>query len=214
MNGSGSEHLTIPSGYKFLSIINNTDNVIYIYAETRSTNEPDYALVKVPNYTSITIPIDGRLKYTFFYTDGGGAGNKKAELIYAVENLQINSLLGTQIAGTVTIGADGVGLSRQNQLPTDLSGEGNLKVGLAETEGKTALKVTAGAAGTQPIKAAAGKVYAIKAGAADVKLLDNGTEKWLVDAGKDISVSASPITCGTSIDLNFSAAGDAYIIYE
>ncbi len=238
MNGSSSEHITIPTGYKFLSMINNTDNVIYVYAETRTTNEPQYALVKVPNYTSLTIPIDGRVKYTFFYTDGGGADPKKAEFIYSVENLQINSLLGTQIAGTVTIGADGVGLARQTDQETlqaradllateakqdDLQARADLlateakqddlitALGAIVLAGKTAVKVTSAAGGDESVKATAGKVYGIvAAGAITVILKDGANEVWLAST-QPLPV---PITCGTSINLNFSAAGDAYVIYE
>jgi hypothetical protein len=131
MDGSSSDRFQIPAGYKYMSVINNTDNTLYIYQERRSDNVPQDALIKVPTYTQQTLPISTeRFDITIFYTDGGGAGTKKAEVIFSVENLGIQGTLGTAISGTITLGADGVGLARQTQLPGELGGAGGLKVEL------------------------------------------------------------------------------------
>lgn len=133
MSGNGSEQMSIPQGYAFLSITNNTDNTIYIFQEKRTVLEPNFALMKMPAYTAQTIPITTtRRDFTLFYQDGGGAGQKKAEFIFSEENLQINTVLGTAISGTVTVGSDGVGLARQAQFPASLTGSGNLKVAVQE----------------------------------------------------------------------------------
>jgi hypothetical protein len=80
--------------------------------------------------------------------------------------------------------------------------------------GVDAKKVTAAAPGDEVVKATAGKVYAVRAGAGvNVTLKDNTTDKWMIAAtGKD--EFSQPIACNTSIILNFDAAGDAWIIYK
>lgn len=78
--------------------------------------------------------------------------------------------------------------------------------------GATAQKVSAAASGDVTVKAAAGKVFAIRAGAANVALKDGTTERWSVPSGAKDEFP-QPIACGTSIILNFAAAGDAWILY-
>lgn len=304
MNGSAAETKVVAAGYQFMSIINNTDNVIQVYDDRRPAGDANVRdmIVEVPYYTSLTLPIRGGQEYTFIYTDGGAVGTKVATVIFAVENLNINSQLGNPSSGgAITIQADAVGLARQAQLPAALTAGGNLAtevlntvdvnvatlpelpagdnnignvdvltlpdvtIGAALPAGdnnignvdvltlpelpagdnnignvdvvtlpplpagtnnigdvdvvtlpavtlaaKTAVKVTSAAGGDETVKASAGAVYGVRVvGAITVILKDDATERWAGDFD-----GFHPISCGTSIVLNFSGAGDAYIIYE
>lgn len=80
--------------------------------------------------------------------------------------------------------------------------------------GVTGQKMSAGAAGDITVKGSAGKVYAVRAGTGvNITLKDGATEKWYIPAGSKDEFN-QPLTCGTSIVLNFSAAGDAWILYQ
>lgn len=79
--------------------------------------------------------------------------------------------------------------------------------------GATGTKITAVGVEVKDVKVAAGKVYAVRAGAANVTLLDNADEKWFVAAGSKDDFH-KPINCATSIKLSFAGAGDAWIVYE
>lgn len=126
------KQLTIPGGYRFLSLINNTPNTIDIYQQKTTDEHLPDVLVRVPPYTQQTVPIDESREFTFFYSDGGGLETKKSELIFSVDNLGLQGPLGTIVSGTITIGVDGVGLAKQAQLPGALTGAGNLKTAIQE----------------------------------------------------------------------------------
>jgi hypothetical protein len=79
--------------------------------------------------------------------------------------------------------------------------------------GAVGVKQTLAAAGDVTIKAAAGKIHAIRAVGGNAILKDGVTEKWFTPAGAG-DVLPVPISCGTSIVINLSAAGDVYVIYE
>lgn len=88
-------------------------------------------------------------------------------------------------------------------------------VSLARDAGRTSTKVTAGGAGVQVVSAVAGKVWGIASATAavTVELRDNAAGKWFVGAQQN-TMFPVPIACLTNISLNFSGAGDAYIIWE
>lgn len=79
--------------------------------------------------------------------------------------------------------------------------------------GKSAVKVTA--SGITTVKAAAGVVYDVIVLTAGVTatVRDNATDKW---AASDTihHTPGAPISCATSIVVNLSGAGTAYVIYE
>ena len=82
-------------------------------------------------------------------------------------------------------------------------------------QGWTAELITASGAGTETVKATAGKVAMLKVnGAYDVTLKDNATAKWAVVNNTTQDWSNCPIQCDTSIKLTFSGAGSAWIVYK
>ena len=82
-------------------------------------------------------------------------------------------------------------------------------------KGWTSELITASGAGTETVKASAGKVAYIKVnGVYDVTLKDDTTAKWAVVNNASIDLSGCPIACDTSIKLTFGGAGNAWIIYK
>jgi hypothetical protein len=82
-------------------------------------------------------------------------------------------------------------------------------------QGWTSELITASGAGTETVKATAGKVAYLKVnGAYDVTLKDDITAKWGAVNNTSQDWSFCPIQCGTSIKLTFSGAGSAWIIYK
>lgn len=98
------------------------------------------------------------------------------------------------------------------QLPDTLGAGGGLKVERIDAGRQTGV---ATAAGDTTIKASAGKVWAIVCVTTGVtaKLKDDITDKWAVTDALPGNF-AVPIACGTSIVLNLSGAGEAYVLYE
>lgn len=215
MAGVSAKQEYVPKGlYRFVSVHNPTPNTITIYEGLVAAPYSGAKKVGVvtPN-TAITFPITMAPNFTFAWLDGGGATTKEASITFSAENLNINTQLGSASASTVTLAADSVGLARGSQLPATLDGNGNLKVSQQPSLSIGTVKITAGAAGTQTVKASAGTVFAIRAVGAVVTLRDNTTDKWENAAGTG-DVFQHPISCGTSIILNFSAAGTAYVQYQ
>lgn len=82
-------------------------------------------------------------------------------------------------------------------------------------KGWTSVLITASGAGTETVKATAGKVGYIKVnGTYDVTLKDDTTAKWAVLSNTAQSFASIPIACDTSIKLTFGGAGNAWIIYK
>lgn len=92
--------------YAFLSVINNTDNTIEVYEGQVIEGEEKNSVITIQPYTSLTVPIDNRQNFTFIWSDGGISGQKKADVIFSVENLGYNSSLGPTVSGTITISAE------------------------------------------------------------------------------------------------------------
>lgn len=111
-------------------------------------------------------------------------------------NVNVISSVGLTIAGALPAGGNKIG-----------------EVDVVSLPAGTAVKV-AGALGDNLIKGTPGVVAAIRAGAGvNITLKDNVTERWYVAAGTKDDFPF-PVACGTNIILNFSAAGDAWIIYQ
>ncbi len=132
----------------------------------------------------------------------------------ATKDLQVD----VKTLPSLPAGANLIGKVDVNTLPSLPAGTNNIGKVDVNTQpdvnlaGATAQKVSAAAAGDVTVKAAAGKVFAIRAGAANVVLKDGTTERWSVPSGAKDEFP-QPIACGTSIVLNFAAAGDAWILY-
>lgn len=131
---SGSEGIfqfSIPRLYKFVSILNSTDNEIQLYDDTRPLASADLrdCLINVVAGQNITVPLrnDNALDYTIIYKSGGMINEKRLTIIFSSENLNINSTVPQAGADAVSIIGDSVGLARQAQLPSTLDG-GALRV--------------------------------------------------------------------------------------
>lgn len=215
MNGTDYQVRDIPRNYKYMAVINGTVNPIEIYAQatTPALKSSAQLVVVVPINTMITVPIFNDTQYTFIYTDGGGSNPKTAQVIFSDNNLNINGAIGSAtFNGVVTIGTDSVGLARQAQLPSALGTGGGVKVERVD-EGRQTGKATA--SGDTTIKASAGKVWGVGGitSGVTVKLKDGATEKW-GQQPQSTSAFSVPIACSSSIVLNLSGVGEAYVIYE
>lgn len=84
-------------------------------------------------------------------------------------------------------------------------------------QGWTAEKITAAAAETKAVKASPGKVARIRVETAVITVTpkDGATAVWgpLSDAA-ELDLGGTPMQFNTSINLDFSAAGAAYILYK
>lgn len=132
MEGSGSQTIEVPSGYKYVAIINNTPDTVMLFKgqENYSDHDPKDAIVTVTPRTSITIPLgEYRTYFTAVFREGVvGDAPQVCQLIFAVENLNINTQLGTPgNTGNVVITGDAAGLAKQNQLPATLAPGGGLR---------------------------------------------------------------------------------------
>ena len=76
--------------------------------------------------------------------------------------------------------------------------------------------VIASAAGNVTVKNAPGLVAEINAITASVgvSLYDGARQVWPAVTAADKVFSPAPLACGTNITLNFSAAGEAWIVYR
>ena len=85
----------------------------------------------------------------------------------------------------------------------------------------TAQLVTSAAAGVVTVKTTKGFVARIKTdhgnvSTVTVQLQDGGTAIWDMLLGPDVEENwnSAPVVCSTSIQLNFSAAGSCWIVYQ
>ena len=75
--------------------------------------------------------------------------------------------------------------------------------------------ITAAGAETKAVKATGGKVAVLLVnGAYDVTIKDGETAKWAAVNNTTLDLSRCPLQLGTSINLTFSGAGSAWIIYK
>jgi hypothetical protein len=78
--------------------------------------------------------------------------------------------------------------------------------------GLAPVRISAGAAGQQQVKAGAGRVFAVVSTVA-CTLRNNGVDIWSIPAGVPQHF-VRPIECSANIQVNFTAAGDCYVMYE
>lgn len=128
-------------------------------------------------------------------------------LILAMESVVAN-LMTSLPPGTAHVGSVGINVGS-----TPVSMQDPLPVRLGRGSGLAPVKISAAAAGDVQVKGAAGRVYAIVTVGQAVVVKDAGVERWRVAAGAE-SVPPRPLECGTSIHLNFPAAGEAYVMFE
>src|SRR5690625_2686364 len=119
--------VNIPGGYGFLSVVNTSTVNIEGYEGRVDERDDRSMFVRVPMSTALTVPIGQRREFTFYFNNLS-LSSQKAEIIFSSENLNINSALGAEVKGSVSIEADNVGLARQSQFPDDLSSDGEVKV--------------------------------------------------------------------------------------
>lgn len=124
-------------------------------------------------------------------------GLKASEL-----NLDANKNLGVNVNSLPSLpaGTNNIGKVDVNSLPE------------VNPTGWTWAKVTAAAAGDVTVKSGPGKVaLLVNDSAATIMLKDGANQAWKV--GDFISYGC-PLKCNTSIVVNFSAAGTAWILYQ
>jgi len=128
----------ISASYRFMSIVNPTNNTLYIFqsVESLSSIDVNLSVIRVNPNNQQTFPLDNRTNFTIYWEDGGGTEGKKAVAYLSYENLNMNGTLADPTsASSVDITADSVGLARQKQLPTDLTPSGRLAVELPGNQG-------------------------------------------------------------------------------
>lgn len=129
---TGATHYVAPQGTAYVSIINNSDNLINVYQDHRRVEDDHIkeVLVQVQNYSSLTVPVNEGDQFTFIHHNGSDTvGVQKATLIFSNVNLNINGILGNPLVSTsVNLASDSIGLTRKNQLPDSLTPAGNLRV--------------------------------------------------------------------------------------
>lgn len=132
MVGNGYVQQGIPSGYRFMSIINTSENIIEVYrgAVTNRTQAPLY--LTVPLNTMITTPLTNDTQFTFIYRETKASKEVKlAQVLFTTENLNINGSIGTSsFNGDISIKADTVGMAKQSQLPSSLHPSGSLRTAI------------------------------------------------------------------------------------
>ncbi|MEK5036417.1 hypothetical protein MKY96_33845 [Paenibacillus sp. FSL R7-0302] len=193
----GSLQVSVPSGMKFVSIINPTPNTIEIYQDSRTATDSSVRsmLAQCQFYTQITLPIDASPNFTFIYKAGTAAGSLfKATVIFADENLNINGLIGNPgSSDSVVISADSVGLARSTQLPQALSANGALKVDVVNS---AAHPVTV--SGEMEVKNDVGNPLAVMFAAAQAV-----TVSGAVTVGNEVEVKNDT---GNPLNVKFAAA--------
>ncbi len=196
-NGSGSVDVSAPDNYDFLTIWNNTTYSVDVY--TKADESISNKLLTVSANSRITLPLSGSPFERNLHFKLTGNGQDVILLIFSDENYAIH---GDQAASTI---------SSISQLPTTLTSDGNLKVAAQEVAGWTWAKITATGAEDKTVKATPGLVAQLDVeGAITVYLKDGASQAWKTGA---VAFSA-PLKCLTSIVLNFSAAGNAWILYR
>lgn len=136
MRASGSKQLTIPKGYKYMSIENPTAYNINVYSDLVS-QDLEHRIMYIPIYTNLPVALEtAGLREQQLMIVWTGVGEDKFIVKLSTENLGTGqSLVAPGGSSSVMISSDGVGLAKQIQLPVALTGLGDLKVAVLETVG-------------------------------------------------------------------------------
>ena len=133
VNGNGDYVMPLPVGrYKFMTIFNNTNYVVSIYAgRSKGLTE---RIERFSLYTDKTVPIPANIREITF--DWTGTGADKIRVILSETSLGINqTLVSPGGSSSVIIAGDSAGLAKANQLPSTLFA-GDFRVALmAESVG-------------------------------------------------------------------------------
>lgn len=118
-----------------------------------------------------------------------------------VDGTSVNS--NASISGALPAGTNNIGHVDVDQMPQ------------TDPSGFTWVKVTAAGAAVEQVKAGAGRVAALVADAGNaagvnIYLQDGNNQAW----NKGDYQGPVPISCVTSIQVNFSAAGSAWVLYK
>jgi hypothetical protein len=163
------------------------------------------------------------------------AGEDKVHIISFNDDFNPQSIAQTQetvttqqLTGTMDIsslpptpaGNNHIGEVAVNQIPSIPAGNNNIgKVDInslpaIDNLAYTSQHVNAVGAGDVTVKNTGGKVVGIQAITGDVILKDNNYQVWGTIAAGSQVLFPFPVLCNTSIILNFSVAGEAYILYN
>jgi hypothetical protein len=130
MTGTKLVQFSVPSGMKFVTVLNATNNEVQLYQDLITIDQVNlkYSLLQNSLYYNQTLPLRDGNNFTLVWFDGGGSEQKKLTLMFTVESLQINNP--TSQPGTTSntaIISDSVGLAKQAQLPAALGPYGGMK---------------------------------------------------------------------------------------
>lgn len=131
--------------------------------------------------------------------------------------VEVNNILaplpgGTNVIGGVVIsGFDSILPTGSNLIGRVIIEEGQVQVTELPQDKASYVRVVAAAAGTQTVKVDEGYVYKLQSDDPDnVQLYDNAQPCWT----KGNFDSAVPLHCQHSIRVNFTAAGEAFVLFK
>ena len=133
MVGNGNGVLKIPTNSKFITVINNTSYTVTVYGSVGTILDSNVEF-EFPAFSALCYPVDtvaGELTYTIAWS--GGVTPDYFDVLLTDYNTNIYISFPQAGASNISIVTDTVGLARTGQLPTALTADGNLKVGVNET---------------------------------------------------------------------------------
>ena len=132
MVGDGNGVLKIPTNSKFITVINNTSYTVTVYGSVGTILDSNVEF-EFPAFSALCYPVDtvaGELTYTIAWS--GGVTPDYFDVLLTDYNTNIYISFPQAGASNISIVTDTVGLARTGQLPTALTADGNLKVGVNE----------------------------------------------------------------------------------
>lgn len=214
-----------------LYVINNTGNAIHVGPARDVDTNPE---VKVQANASAPVPLSAPGESVYLYSVGAAdvivveITTDDLAMVFAMQVVvsDITSALDVsdragRVLGKVSAD-DGALVAIGAQADAEAAGNGSV-IGILKRLrtllGATGVKpqrVNAAGAGEQVVKNAAGRVFSLVATVA-VTLRDGSgaaNEIWTLPANTPFKFSNKPAECNTSIVIDFSAAGQAFIQYE
>lgn len=206
----GYKKIDIPSNYqyeyKFLTIINITDNSVCLYPANFTEPLAGASIICTGQYSCVTIPLisDLLMGFNVVWTNPTASNpdlTKTVKLIFSEENLNYNSsfapsfVAGGDVFNTAIV-ADNIGIAKANQLPKELTPSGNLKIGIVED--------IAGLAKANQLPAALTTAGNFKIALAE-NLIDASEQTLLASAARTASgdTSATPVNVKRFKEANF-----------
>lgn len=199
-------YFTVPTGLEYVSVLNNTNNIIELYQEVTTLEQanPLYSIVQNSPYYNQTVPLGQNgagTNFTLIYRAGGGDETKLLTLLFSTVNMQINGPT-YQPGGTsnTAIISDSVGLAKAAQLPAVLGSTGGLKAEIVNTPAVTVtggVEINNDSGNPIPIS---GSVTATISGTPTVNIGTIGEVEVKNDAGNPLTITSALLP--TALDTN------------